>query len=475
MATTVPVYLRLGSEFMPPLYEGSLLYMPTTLPGISVTEAQRLLQTQDKILHAFPEVETVFGKAGRAETSTDPAPFSMMETTVVLKPESPVAQGAALVLVVGARLAQAPAALDLARPHLARGAGRRDGSRAAHPRHDQRVDHADQEPHRHAVDGHPHAGGHQDLRIGRQARSSASAPSSSASSRAVPGTRSVFAERTAGGYFLDFELKRDALARYGLTVDDANAVVTVGDRRRRRHDDDRGPRSASACNVRYPRELRDTPAQPRARARHAAVGRADPAGAGRRHCGCTSGPAMIRDENALLAGYVYVDFDTAGRDVGGYVDDAKRAVAQKLAPTPGYTLSWSGQFENMTRVRERMKLVVPLTLFLIFLLLYMNTQSAVKALIVMLAVPFSLVGAVWLLFALGYNVSIAVWVGMIALMGLDAETGVFMLLFLDLALRRGRARRGDARPGRARRGDHPRRGQARAAQGDDRHAPRSWA
>jgi Cu(I)/Ag(I) efflux system membrane protein CusA/SilA len=247
----------------------------------------------------------------------------------------------------------------------------------------------------------------------------------------VPGTRSVFAERTAGGYFLDFELKRDALARYGLTVDDANAVVmsavggdvvttTIEGRQR------------YGVQLRYPRELRDTPSHlERVLVKLPSGGQIPLAEVATLRL--TSGPAMIRDENALLAGYVYVDFDTSERDVGGYVADAKRAVAQKLKPTPGYTLSWSGQFENMTRVRERMKLVVPVTLVLIFLLLYANTKSSFKAMIVMLAVPFSLVGAVWLLFALGYNVSIAVWVGMIALAGLDAETGVFMLLFLDLA------------------------------------------
>jgi Cu(I)/Ag(I) efflux system membrane protein CusA/SilA len=249
--------------------------------------------------------------------------------------------------------------------------------------------------------------------------------------RTVPGTRSVFAERVAGGYFLDFELKRDKLARYGLTVDDANDVVmsAVGGAEATTTIEGR---QRYGVLVRYPRELRDTPKRLERVLVRTPLGGHVPI-AEIADIRLTTGPSMIRDENALLTGYVFVDFDTAARDVGSYVGDAKRAVQAQLKPTPGYALVWSGQFENMTRVRERMKLVLPVTLVLIFLLLYMNTKSTFKAMIVMLAVPFSLVGAVWLLYALGYNLSIAVWVGMIALMGLDAETGVFMLLFLDLA------------------------------------------
>jgi Cu(I)/Ag(I) efflux system membrane protein CusA/SilA len=430
VATTVPAYLKLGSEFMPPLYEGSVLYMPTTLPGLSVTEAARLLQTQDKILRSFPEVDTVFGKAGRAETSTDPAPFSMMETTVVLKPESQWREMP--------RWYSSWAPEWLKRPLRSIWRDRIS--------HDQLVAEMDQAlripgttnawtmPIKNRIDmlstgirtpvGIKIFGSDvkEIERIGAELEGIL---------KQVPGTRSVFAERTAGGYFLDFELKREELARYGLTVDDANAVVmsaiggdvvttTIEGRQR------------FGVQLRYPRELRDTPARlERVLVRLPSGGQIPLAQIA--NIRLTSGPSMIRDENALLTGYVYVDFDTSERDVGGYVADAKRAVAQKLAPTPGYTLSWSGQFENMTRVRERMKLVAPVTLGLIFLLLYANTKSSFKALIVMLAVPFSLVGAVWLLFVLGYNVSIAVWVGMIALAGLDAETGVFMLLFLDLA------------------------------------------
>jgi Cu(I)/Ag(I) efflux system membrane protein CusA/SilA len=254
----------------------------------------------------------------------------------------------------------------------------------------------------------------------------------------VPGTRSVFAERTGGGYFLDFVLKRQQLARYGLTIKEAEMVVmsavggepittTVEGRER------------YTINVRYARELRDEVDKlgrvlvPTAAGAHVPLAElAD--------IRLVSGPGMIRDENGMLSGYVYVDL--ADRDVGGYVEEAKALVQKELELPTGYSLTWSGQYENMLRVCERLKLVVPITFFLIFVLLYANTRSAVKASIVMLAVPFSLVGAVWYLWFLGYNISIAVWVGMIALMGLDAETGVFMLLFLDLsyydAVRRGK-------------------------------------
>jgi Cu(I)/Ag(I) efflux system membrane protein CusA/SilA len=256
----------------------------------------------------------------------------------------------------------------------------------------------------------------------------------------VPGTRSVYAERVAGGYFIDFDLNREALARYGLSVQDAQMVimsaiggepVTTTIEGRERY----------TVNVRYGRELRDDLDKlgrvlvPTAAGQHIPLAQlAD--------IRQVAGPAMIRNENGLLAGYVYVD--VAGRDIGGYVEEAKRRVARDLTLPAGYALGWSGQYENMQRVRERLKVVLPLTLFLICLLLYMNTKSAVKTGIVLLAVPVSLIGAVWLLWLLGYNMSIAVWVGMIALMGLDAETGIFMLLFLDLsyhdAVRAGKMR-----------------------------------
>jgi len=256
----------------------------------------------------------------------------------------------------------------------------------------------------------------------------------------VRGTRSVFAERAAGGYFLDFDLKRDQLARYGLSVADAQMVImsaiggenvttTVEGRER------------YPVNVRYPRELRNDVESLKRVLVSTPSGQQIPL-AQVADLALRQGPAMLRNENGLLAGYVYVD--VAGRDIGGYVEEAKRVVARQLTLPQGYALVWSGQYENMIRVRQRLKIVVPLTLLLISFLLYLNTRSWVKTGIVLLAVPFSLIGAVWLLWLLGYHTSIAVWVGMIALMGLDAETGVFMLLFLDLsyneAVRLGRMR-----------------------------------
>jgi Cu(I)/Ag(I) efflux system membrane protein CusA/SilA len=247
----------------------------------------------------------------------------------------------------------------------------------------------------------------------------------------VPGTRSVYAERVAGGYFLDFKLKREQLARYGLTIDDANLMVMTAVGGENQGTTIEG-RQRIPINVRYARDYReDLSALKRVLLPLPAGGQipmeeiAD--------VEMVSGPSMIRDENGLLAGYIYVDFDTSKVDVGSYVDQAKKALGAGLRVPTGYQLTWSGQYENMLRVKERLKVILPLTLLLIFGLLYMNTRSSFKAALVMLAVPFSAIGAVWLLWILGYNVSIAVWVGMIALMGLDAETGVFMLLFLDLS------------------------------------------
>ncbi|HET9064180.1 MAG TPA: efflux RND transporter permease subunit, partial [Candidatus Binatia bacterium] len=248
----------------------------------------------------------------------------------------------------------------------------------------------------------------------------------------VSGTRSVYAERVAGGYFLDFVLKREQLARYGLSIDDGNMMVMTavgGDNQSTTVEG----RERYGINVRYARDYREDLSALRR------VLLPLPNGQGQipmeeiADVVLAHGPSMIRDENGLLAGYVYVDFDTSKVDIGSYVDRAKDAVAASVTLPTGYNMSWSGQYENMLRVKERLKLIIPVTLVLIFGLLYMNTKSAVKASIVLLAVPFSAVGAVWLLWALDYNISIAVWVGMIALMGLDAETGVFMLLFLDLS------------------------------------------
>ncbi len=438
MATTVPVYMRLGSEFMPPLYEGSLLYMPTTLPGLSVTEAQRLLQKMDEIIRDVPEVERVFGKAGRAETSTDPAPFSMMETTILLKP-------AAQWRSVPRFYASWPQWLQAPLRHIWYDRISKDDVIAEL---DQKlrfpgVTNAWTMPIKARIDmlttgvrtpiGIKVFGADLEVveRIGMQIESVL---------QNVEGTRSIYAERTAGGFFLDIALRRDQLGRYGLSVEEAEMVIqsAIGGEEVTRTIEGR---ERYSVNVRYAREERDSierlqrvlvPTMSGAQVPLAQI--AD--------IRMATGPGMIRDENGMLAGYVYVDL--VGRDVGGYVEEAKKLVAHKVDLPTGYSLQWSGQYENMLRVRERLKVVVPITIFLIFVLLFMNTKSAVKATIVMLAVPFSVVGAVWLLYLLGYNTSIAVWVGMIALMGLDAETGVFMLLFLDLAyydaVRRGKMR-----------------------------------
>jgi Cu(I)/Ag(I) efflux system membrane protein CusA/SilA len=440
VAGTVPAYLQLGSEFMPPLNEGSILYMPTTLPGISVSQAQAILQKQDQIMHAFPEVESVFGKAGRADTSTDPAPFSMMETTVVLKPASEWRFR---------KQWYSDWAPDWLKKHVL--------SRIA-PEHiswEELIDELDRAvqipgvtnawtmPIKARIDmlstgvrtpiGIKILGS--DLEEIQKIGSSLEALMMK-----IPGTRSAYAERVAGGYFIDFNLRRDQLARYGLSVADAqnmvmsaiggeNVTTTIEGRAR------------YPVNVRYPRELRDNIERLRQVLVPTPSGAQIPI-AQIADIKKTSGPSMLRDENGMLAGYVFVDLSSS--DIGGYVEKAKELVRRNLHLPAGYSLIWSGQYENMLRVRERLKIVIPITLVLIFALLYMNTKSAVKTSIVMLAVPFSLVGAVWLMYLLGYNMSIAAWVGMIALMGLDAETGVFMLLFLDLsyeeARRQGRLR-----------------------------------
>ncbi len=428
---TIPVYQKLGSEFMPPLDEGVLLYMPTTLPGISVTEAQRVLQVQDKIMKSFPEVERVFGKAGRAETATDPAPFSMMETVVVLKPHDqwpkfprwysgwapewlqrqlrrvwpdhkstqeliygPGGMNETMQIpgVVNAWTMPIKARVDM----LTTGVRTPVGIKVLGP----------------DLNKIQEIGQHIEFAL-----------------KDVPGTASAFAERTAGGYFLDFNLKREELARYGLTVDQANMVVMSAIGGENVGTTIEG-RERYPINVRYLRDYRSAIDRLNRTLVPTMDGKQIPI-AQIADLKLQSGPGMIRDENGRLSGYVYVD--VSGVDIGTYVNNAKEAVRQKVQMPPGYTLTWSGQYENMQRAAERLMVVVPVTIFIIFLLLYFNTRSLIKTLIVFLAVPFSAVGAVWLLYYLDYNMSIAVWVGLIALLGVDAETGVFMLLYLDLA------------------------------------------
>jgi Cu(I)/Ag(I) efflux system membrane protein CusA/SilA len=436
--STVPVYLSLGSEFFPPLDEGTLLYMPTTLPGLSVTGASALLQTMDRLITRVPEVAGVFGKAGRAETATDPAPFSMIETTIVLKPRAAWRR-------VPRFYSRWPEFLQSPLRHVWSDRISRDDL-VAELDEDLRfpgVTNAWTMPIKARLDMLS-TGIRTPIGIKIHGADLAVIEKLGAGIEAalhrLPDTRSVFAERTAGGYFLDFDLRRDQLARYGLSVEEAQRVLmsAVGGEPITRTIEGR---ERYTINVRYPREMRDN-LEALQRVLVPTLSGAQVPLAQLADIHMTTGPAMIRDENGLLTGYVYVDI--RGSDLGSYVAEAKRAVAAQVALPAGYALEWSGQYENMLRVRERLKIVVPITLLLIFVLLSMNTKSTVKALFVMLAVPFSLIGAVWLLYLLGYNVSIAVWVGMIALMGLDAETGVFMLLFLDLsydeAVRAGRMR-----------------------------------
>ena len=428
VAVSIPAYFHLGTEFMPPLNEGSILYMPTTLPGISVTQARELLETQDRVLRGFPEVERVFGKAGRAETSTDPAPLSMMETTVLLKPRDqwrgkerwysswmpgflkPVVRPIwpdhiswdELVNEMDIALRIPGVTNAWTMPIKARVDMLTTGVRTPVGIKIFGKDLAELE------------------KIGLDLERIMGA---------VPGTRSVFAERAAGGYFVDFVPRRDEMARYGLSIAAVQEVIMTAVGGETVSTVISG-RERYSVNIRYPRELRDdidklgrvlvdTPSGTRIPLAQVA------------ELKVLSGPSMLRDENGFLASYVYID--VTGRDIGRYVEEAKRTVRAKLTLPEGYQLQWSGQYENMLRVKERLKLVVPATLVLIFLLLLANTRSAFKAFLVMASVPFSAIGAIWLFHILGYNVSIAAWVGMIALLGLDAETAVFMLLFLDLA------------------------------------------
>lgn len=427
MLSTIPIYFKLGSEFMPPLNEGTILYMPTTLPGISVGEAQKLLQSMDKIIKDSPEVERVFGKAGRAESSTDPAPFSMMETTIVLKPEKEWRK-------INRWYSWMPDFMQTPFRPIWR-------DRITY---DDLVNELDQKmqfpgvsnawtmPIKARIDmlstgvrtpvGIKIYGA--DLKeiekIGLNLESIM---------KDIKGTRSVFAERVTGGYFIDFALKREQLARYGLTIKDAEMIITsaIGGEPVTMTVEGR---ERYSVNVRYAREFRDD-LEKLKRVLVPTMSGAQIPLAELADIYLSLGPAMIRDENGMLAGYVYVDI--TGRDVGSYVTEARKIVLKNIQLPAGYALQWSGQYENMLRVRERLKIVIPITIFLIFILLYINTKSPVKASIVLLAVPFSLVGAVWFLYLLNYNMSIAVWVGMIALMGLDAETGIFMLLFLDMS------------------------------------------
>lgn len=408
--TVFPAFQRMGSEFMPPLYEGTILYMPNTLPGISVTQASMLLQEMDQKLKAFPEVKQVFGKAGRADTSTDPAPFSMMETVVTLKPKDQWRAGVTYESLVNEMdgALQFPGVtntwtmpikgrLDM----LTTGVRTPVGIKIFGPDL-QEIE-----------------------KIGKHLETVL---------KDVPGTRSVYAERVFGGYFLDFDIKREEIARYGLTVTDVGRVIesAIGGEN---IDTTIEGRERYPINVRYLRELRDTPEKLRRVLVETPTGAQVPL-AQLATLRFVSGPPMIRDEDGMLAGYVYVDM--TGRDVGSYVEDLKQVVQAKVKLPQGYRLAWSGQYEFMERVRERLFIFVPLTIAIIFILFYFAFQSVAKTLMVMLGVPLSLVGAVWYMVWLDYNMSIAVWVGIIALAGVAAETSAVMVTYLDLAVKRRR-------------------------------------
>ncbi len=406
LATVWPI-MRLGSEFMPALNEGTLLYMPATLPGLSITKAAELLQTQDRIIRTFPEVESVYGKAGRATSATDPAPTEMMETIVNLKPESQWRPGMTLDRLVAEmdRSLQFPGVSNAwTMPIKARIDMLSTGIRT---------------PIGIKVFG-------SDLgEIERVARRIETVV------RAVPGTASAYAERVLGGYYLNIDPDRGALARYGVSMGDFQEVVmtalggeplttTVEGRER------------YAVIARYPRELRDDPAKISTQILvPAGMGAMIPLGqlASVRPA---TGPAMVRTENGQLVGYIYVD--VRDRDIGGYVADARRAVREQVKFPPGYYVTWSGQYEYMERALSRLAFVLPLTLGIILVLLYLNFRGLTQTLIVMLALPFSLVGGLWLLYWDGFNLSVAVAVGFIALAGVAAETGVVMLIYLDRAL-----------------------------------------
>ncbi len=408
MVITVPAFTRLGAEFMPPLNEGTILYMPTTVPGLSIPEATKVLQVQDQLLTTFPEVERVFGKMGKAPTATDPAFVGMAEITVSLKPEAQWRPGLTwdrLLDEMDAKL-RIPGfpniwwmPIQTRTEMITTGVRSPVGIKVLGP----------------------------DLktieRIGVEIEQALVN---------VPGTRSAFAERLNEGYYLDLIVNRREAARYGLTVGDVQAVITSAIGGETVTTTVEG-RERYPVNVRYKRELRDDPDRLKRVLLPTLNGAQIPLGQ-IAEIVVTQGPSSIADESGALAGLVSVA--VSGRDLRGYVQDAQRAVRDLVTLPPGYRLIWTGQYEHLVRAEERLKLVVPMTLALILLLLYLNFRSLAKSLIVLLSVPFAAIGAIWYLDYLGYNLSVAVWVGIIALAGVAAETGVVMLVYLDEAYER---------------------------------------
>jgi Cu(I)/Ag(I) efflux system membrane protein CusA/SilA len=436
--TWIP-WQRIGSEFMPRLDEGTVLYMPVTLPGVSVAGARAIMQTQDRILKSIPEVQTVFGKAGRANTATDPAGLDMFETTITLKPESEWRPGMTydgLIAVMDSAVRVPGVTNAWTMPikgridMLATGIRTPVGIKIFGPELSELE------------------------RIGREVEAMVAM---------VPGTRSVFAERAVSGYYLDIDIDRDAAARYGLNVGDVQAVIATAIGGMTITQTVEG-RERYGVRVRYPQELRDSPE--RLAQVLVPVNNAGASGAAMSPTATASGtmaggmisspgmpagrvaqvplgqvatfrqvpgPMVVRTEDAVPTSWVYVD--VVGRDIGGYVEEARQMVASTVTLPPGYTMTWSGQYEYMQRAAARMKLVIPATLAIIFLLLYFNFRNVGETLIVMLSLPFALVGGVWFIWALGYNWSVAVAIGFVALAGVAAETGVVMLIYLDHAWR----------------------------------------
>ncbi|RWP12549.1 MAG: efflux RND transporter permease subunit [Mesorhizobium sp.] len=413
LAVTVWPARQLGSEFMPNLDEGTLMYMPTTLPGLSVTKAAELMQMQDRIIKAFPEVESVFGKAGRAQTATDPAPPEMFETIINLKPKSqwrPGVTSESLKTEMDAALQFPGVSNAWTMPIRARIDMLSTGIRTPVGVKVYGTDLGEME------------------NVARQIE---------AVLRAVPGTSSAYAERVIGGYYLDIVPDRTALGRYGLSIGDVQDVISMALGAKVITSTVEG-RERYGVAIRYPRALRSDPG---AIARDVQIALPDggfvPLGVVAK-VELTRGATSIRTENGQLAVYIFVDI--AGRDLGGYVSEAQQAVAAEVKLPPGYSVAWSGQFEYLERAQARLKIVVPLTLALIFLLLYLNFRALTETLIVMLSLPFAIVGGIWMMWWLGFNMSVAVAVGFIALAGVAAETGVIMLIYLDNAWNEVKAR-----------------------------------
>ncbi len=415
VVTYIP-WKRIGSEFMPPLNEGDLLYMPTTLPGISITKAKELLQQTDRIIATFPEVHHVFGKIGRAETATDPAPLSMIETTIMLKPESEWREGMTIEKLIDEldKAIQFPGLTNAwTMPIKTRIDMLSTGIKT---------------PVGIKLMG-------EDLQV-----LSDLGEEIEAVMRQVPGTLSVYAERVTGGNYLDFHIKRTEAARFGLTVGDVQDIImtAIGGMNITQTVEglERYP-----VNLRYGSELRDTPEKLRRILVPTPMGAQVPI-TQVADIRIVKGPPVIKSENARKNAWIYVDITNI--DVGTYVKKAQEVVREKIKLPPGYSLIWSGQYEYMIRAQKRLMIVVPMTLIIIFLLLYFNFKNVAESLIIMLSVPFSLTGGLWLMYFLGYNMSVAVGVGFIALAGVAAETGVVMLIYLDISYRKYKSRYGEA-------------------------------